>query len=256
LPPRTSIPQRSSRWCATGWNDSLRPRRATCSARCVPSSVACMSPAGRASRWWLRCRPRRCGAGRSSRERCLARSRRICSKVATRRRRAAVATWRCCASSCASACGRERSPGSSSTRSTGVLEIVVEGKSRRPERLPLPVDVGEAIAAYLRDGRPRVTGRGVFLQARAPHRALSRCGLRSVVYSACDRCGAPRFGPHRLRHTLGTESCPGRRARRRQGAARPRLDPLDRAVPLHPGLDAQREAVERLGPLVFGKESR
>ena len=85
-------------------------------------------------------------------------------------------------------------------------EIVVEGKSRRPERLPLPVDVGEAIAAYLRDGRPRVTGREVFLQARAPHGALSRYGVRSVVYGACDRCGVPRFGPHRLRHTLGTET--------------------------------------------------
>lgn len=102
-------------------------------------------------------------------------------------------------------------------------EIVVEGKSRRPERLPLPVDVGEAITAYLRDGRPRVTGRGVFLQARAPHGALSR----SVVYSACDRCGVPRFGPHRLRHTLGTETL-------RAGASLPEVAQLLR----HRSLDA------------------
>ena len=33
-------------------------------------------------------------------------------------------------------------------------ELVVVGKGRRTERLPLPVDVGEAIAGYLRDGRP------------------------------------------------------------------------------------------------------
>jgi integrase/recombinase XerD len=106
-------------------------------------------------------------------------------------------------------------------------EIVVEGKSRRPERLPLPVDVGEAIAAYLRDGRPRITGRGVFLQARAPHGALSRYGVRSVVYSACDRCGVPRFGPHRLRHTLGTETL-------RAGASLPEVAQLLR----HRSLDA------------------
>jgi integrase len=106
-------------------------------------------------------------------------------------------------------------------------EIVVEGKSRRPERLPLPVDVGEAITAYLRDGRPRVTGRGVFLQARAPHGALSRYGVRSVVYSACDRCGVPRFGPHRLRHTLGTETL-------RAGASLPEVAQLLR----HRSLDA------------------
>ncbi len=106
-------------------------------------------------------------------------------------------------------------------------EIVVEGKARRPERLPLPVDVGEAIAAYLRDGRPRVTGRGVFLQARAPHEALSRYGVRSVVYSACDRCGVPHFGPHRLRHTLGTETL-------RAGASLPEVVQLLR----HRSLDA------------------
>ena len=33
-------------------------------------------------------------------------------------------------------------------------EIVVRGKGSRIERLPLPADVGEAIAVYLRDGRP------------------------------------------------------------------------------------------------------
>jgi integrase len=34
-------------------------------------------------------------------------------------------------------------------------ELVVRGKGRRQERLPLPVDVGEAIVGYLRRGRPR-----------------------------------------------------------------------------------------------------
>ena len=67
-------------------------------------------------------------------------------------------------------------------------EIVVEGKSRRPERLPLLVDVGEAIAAYLRDGRPRVTrtggvppGEGASRGAFALRRTLGRLQrLRSL----------------------------------------------------------------------------
>ena len=46
-------------------------------------------------------------------------------------------------------------------------EIVVRGKGRTEERLPLPADVGAAIAAYLRRGRPRRPEREVFL-ARAP----------------------------------------------------------------------------------------
>ena len=39
-----------------------------------------------------------------------------------------------------------------------VGEIVVHGKGRRSDRLPLPSDVGEAITAYLRRGRPRSPG--------------------------------------------------------------------------------------------------
>ena len=53
-------------------------------------------------------------------------------------------------------------------------EITVTGKGRRSERLPLPADVGEAVAAYLSGGRPRAFegARNVFLRSRAPHRRL------------------------------------------------------------------------------------
>ena len=48
-------------------------------------------------------------------------------------------------------------------------EIVVRGKGERTERLPLPVDVGEAVAGYLGRGRPACTKwRHVFLRVRAP----------------------------------------------------------------------------------------
>ena len=52
--------------------------------------------------------------------------------------------------------------------------LVVRGKGNRVERLPLPADVGAAVAAYLRRGRPaNPEGRPVFVRVKAPYRALS-----------------------------------------------------------------------------------
>jgi len=85
-------------------------------------------------------------------------------------------------------------------------EIVVTGKGRRRERMPLPGQVGDAIVAYLLDGRPLSRERTVFLGLDAPHAPLSRCGVKSIVYHCCDRAGLPRVGPHRLRHTVATET--------------------------------------------------
>jgi integrase/recombinase XerD len=84
-------------------------------------------------------------------------------------------------------------------------DIVVSGKGRRQERLPLPTDVGEAVAAYLRRGRPRSDCRRVFLRAQAPLAGLSPPGISWVVYDACDRGGVPRVSAHRLRHTAATQ---------------------------------------------------
>lgn len=84
-------------------------------------------------------------------------------------------------------------------------ELVIRGKGRRLERLPLPHDVGEPLADYLRHGRPRAACRSLFLRARAPQAALSAAGVRSVVHHACERAGLPQVGAHRLRHTLASE---------------------------------------------------
>jgi integrase/recombinase XerD len=84
-------------------------------------------------------------------------------------------------------------------------EIVVRGKGRTEERLPLPPDVGAAIAAYLRRGRPRRPEREVFLRACAPLRGLSPDGVGEVVRAASERAGLGSFGSHRLRHTAGTQ---------------------------------------------------
>jgi integrase len=80
-------------------------------------------------------------------------------------------------------------------------EIEVPGKGNRRERLPLPVDVGRAIAEYCRRGRRRGVCRSLFLHAHAPYIGLSHTGVNQVVARACERAGLPRIGAHRLRHS-------------------------------------------------------
>lgn len=85
-------------------------------------------------------------------------------------------------------------------------EITVVGKGNRAERLPLPADVGDAIAAYLRHGRPATAqGRSVFVRAKAPHRALTTAGVSMVVHDAAQRAGLGTVHAHRLRHTAATQ---------------------------------------------------
>jgi integrase/recombinase XerD len=80
-------------------------------------------------------------------------------------------------------------------------ELVVRGKGDRREQLPLPVDVGEALAAYLRRGRPRCQDRHLFLRVKAPTAGLKADGVTKVVHAACRRAGLPVAGAHRLRRT-------------------------------------------------------
>jgi len=84
-------------------------------------------------------------------------------------------------------------------------ELVIRGKGRRHERLPLPVDVGETIVGYLQRGRPRCECRNVFLRSRAPHAALSTSGIRHVVSEASVQAGVAHVSPHQLRHTLACQ---------------------------------------------------
>ena len=83
-------------------------------------------------------------------------------------------------------------------------ELAVHGKGGRDDRLPLPSDVGAALAAWLRI-RPRAQTRAVFVRANAPIRALTPRGVAWAVYNACERAGVPRAGAHRLRHSLATQ---------------------------------------------------
>ena len=90
-------------------------------------------------------------------------------------------------------------------------EILVAGKGNRHDRLPLPVDVGEALADYCHQARPGGNCRTLFLQVRAPYVALSGSSISEIVKRACERAGLPPAGAHRLRHSVAT-------AMRRAGA--------------------------------------
>jgi site-specific recombinase XerD len=87
-------------------------------------------------------------------------------------------------------------------------QVNVQGKRGQRTALPLPRDVGAAIAAYLRHGRPRSTSRRVFLRSKAPIRGFrSQCAIGSIIRHALQRAGiqAPTMGAHQFRHALATQ---------------------------------------------------
>lgn len=87
-------------------------------------------------------------------------------------------------------------------------EIVVRGKGQRLERLPLPEDVGAALACYLCDVRPACASRRVFIRMKAPQQGLAGpVAICCIVRRALRRAGLdPEFkGAHLLRHSLATD---------------------------------------------------
>jgi site-specific recombinase XerD len=85
-------------------------------------------------------------------------------------------------------------------------ELVVRGKGPRLERLPLPADVGAAVARYLYEVRPPCPTRRVFVRMMAPYRDLEQSAVSCVVRRACARAGLDpeHKGAHLLRHSLAT----------------------------------------------------
>jgi len=84
-------------------------------------------------------------------------------------------------------------------------ELVVRGKGRRQDRLPLPAEAGEALVAYLSGGRDPNGARRLFLTCRAPRGPIRADLVGDVVERACIRTGVATVGPHRLRHALAAE---------------------------------------------------
>ena len=83
-------------------------------------------------------------------------------------------------------------------------EVVIHGKGHRVERMPLPTDVGDAIAAYLRQRPARALGHTVFVRLLAPLGPLSTTATTQIVAAAAQRAGLGRIHAHRLRHFAAT----------------------------------------------------
>ncbi len=82
--------------------------------------------------------------------------------------------------------------------------VAVKGKARRTCRLPLPQDVGDAILAWLENGRPRHDSDYVFLTLYAPVRPLDHSAPSAMAARAAKRAGVPVTGSHVLRHSAAT----------------------------------------------------
>ena len=85
-------------------------------------------------------------------------------------------------------------------------EIMVRGKGGQHERVPLPTDVGEALADYIRNNRVTAS-RSLFVAERSPHRPFKNGQiLNNILRDAFDRTGlkppVPYAGSHILRHSL------------------------------------------------------
>ena len=89
---------------------------------------------------------------------------------------------------------------------TATLNVRTKGGMRND--FPLSHEVGEALAHYLRHGRPSSNSRRVFLRVKAPICGFrGPCAIGSVIRHALERAGidAPTRGAHQFRHGLSTE---------------------------------------------------
>jgi site-specific recombinase XerD len=82
--------------------------------------------------------------------------------------------------------------------------VTVRGKGSCLDQLPLPVDAGQAIAGWLRGGRPGCPCRQVFTTLLAPLGPLTRKAVLAIVKRAARRAGVAEVTAHRLRHSAAT----------------------------------------------------
>ncbi|MGO9773194.1 MAG: site-specific integrase [Roseiarcus sp.] len=87
--------------------------------------------------------------------------------------------------------------------------ILIRGKGKRHDRMPLPEDAGKAIVDYIRNGR-RGPSRSLFVSNTVPYRPFVNAQILNTVLSgAFDQTGLkpPQkyIGTHLLRHSLATD---------------------------------------------------
>lgn len=82
--------------------------------------------------------------------------------------------------------------------------VQIRGKGQRNDLMPLPTQTGQAIARYLREGRPANSHRILFARHRGPLNApITACAVRRVIRNTAAQAGLSvlTHGPHLLRHT-------------------------------------------------------
>jgi site-specific recombinase XerD len=87
-------------------------------------------------------------------------------------------------------------------------DLLIRGKGAREDRLPLLKEVGQALARYLEQGRPRCSCPRVFIRMAAPRQGFySSTAISDIVRRALDRAQLrpKRKGAHVLRHFLATQ---------------------------------------------------
>ena len=89
-------------------------------------------------------------------------------------------------------------------------ELVVRGKGKLHDRLPITMEVGDALTSYLREDRGPATCRTMFVTHRAPHRPFKdgqivNAILKVALASTGQKPAAPYVGSHLLRHSLATQ---------------------------------------------------
>lgn len=86
--------------------------------------------------------------------------------------------------------------------------VLIRGKGRYLDRMPLPQDAGQMLFTYITQDRPQSVLRVVFLRDRAPHTAIARTSLPLALTDMLKAAGIenPRnTGSRIFRHTFGTQ---------------------------------------------------
>lgn len=81
--------------------------------------------------------------------------------------------------------------------------LKVTGKGRE-HTLPIPVDVGQALTAWLRL-RPAALDRAVFVRMKAPRRMMTTSAISGIVARLSGVAGIDQIYAHRLRHTAAMD---------------------------------------------------
>ncbi|MEQ1521180.1 MAG: tyrosine-type recombinase/integrase [Aestuariivirga sp.] len=89
-------------------------------------------------------------------------------------------------------------------------ELLVRGKGKLHDRLPITAEVGEALSRYLREERGPTTSRTMFVTHQTPHRAfkdgqIANAILKDALAASGQKPITPYVGSHLLRHSLATQ---------------------------------------------------